>query len=70
MGFHVLSCIKDYWFIDTDLGVPHVAKIMSFKRFEEIRADIHFNNNNLMLAPSDLLTHNRAFKVKPVIEHF
>ena len=37
MGYHVLPALHDYWSTDPDLGVPHIANMMSLKRFEEIQ---------------------------------
>ena len=42
---------------------------MTRKRFEEIRSLLHFKNNNLML-PTMHPQHDRAFEVRPVLEHF
>ena len=69
MGYHVLPSIRDYWSTEPDLAVPFIANIMPRKRFEEIRAMLHFNDNSKMTVPNDP-NHDRAFKVRPVIEHF
>ena len=69
MGYHVLPSIRDYWSTEPDLAVPYIANIMPRKRFEEIRAMLHFNDNSKMTVPNDP-NHDRAFKVRPVIEHF
>ena len=42
---------------------------MTLKRFEEIRAYLHFNNNENMKPTSDP-EHNRAFKVCLVFARF
>jgi len=69
MGYHVLPCIRDYWSSELDLRVPYIANVMTLKRFEEIRAYLHFNDNDLAKPNSDE-EHDRAFKVRPVMEHF
>ena len=45
MGYHQLPSLRDYWSTDPDLAVPFIANIMPRKRFEELRAYVHFNNN-------------------------
>ena len=69
MGYHRLPCIRDYWSSEPDLGVPYIANVMPRRRFEEIRAYFHYNDNSLMKPSSDS-KHDRAFKIRPVIEHF
>ena len=69
MGYHTLPSIRDYWSTEPDLHVPFIANIMTRKRFEEIRSMLHFNDNENMTTPGDL-NHDRAFKIRPVIEHF
>ena len=48
MGYHQLPSLRDYWSTDPDLAVPFIANIMPCKRFEELRAYVHFNNNAMM----------------------
>ena len=69
MGYHVLPSMRDYWSSNPDLSVPFIANIMPRKRFEEIRSLLHFNNNESMRLPSDSL-HDRALKVRLVLDHF
>ena len=69
MGYHKLPSIRDYWSSDPDLSVPYIANVMPLKRFEELRAFLHFNDNDMML-PKDNSLHDRAFKVRPVLDHF
>ena len=68
MGYHVLPYIRDYWSSEQDLGVPYIANVMTLKRFEEIKAYLHFNDNDLVKPDSDEY-HDRAFKVRPVMDH-
>ena len=69
MGYHALPCIRDYWSTDPTFGVYYIANIMPLKRFEELRAYLHFNDNDLM-KPRDHPHHDRAFKIRPVLDHF
>lgn len=69
MGYHRLPTIRDYWSTEPDLRVPYVANVMRRQRFEEIRAFLHFNDNSLMKSSSDP-QHDRAFKIRPVLDHF
>ena len=69
MGYHTLPSIRDYWSCDPTLGVPFISNIMPLKRFEELRAYLHFNNNEKMKPMNDP-NHDRAFKVRPVLNHF
>ncbi|XP_055710857.1 piggyBac transposable element-derived protein 2-like [Phlebotomus papatasi] len=64
MSYHVLPSFKDYWSKDPDIHVPYIASVMTRKRFLEIRNALHFNDN-LMADKSD-----RAYKVRPLINHF
>ena len=46
-GYHCLPSIRGYWSSDPDLAVPYVANVMPRRRFEEIQAFVHSNDNNL-----------------------
>ena len=69
MGYHRLPCLRDYWSTEPDLSVPFISNIMPRRRFEELRAFVHFNDNTLM-KPRDHPDHDRAFKVRLVLNHF
>lgn len=69
MGYHSLPTIRSYWSTDPDMGVPYIAQVMTLHRFEEIRRNLHFNDNNLHV-PRTEPTHDRAFKIRPVFVHF
>lgn len=69
MGYHQLPSLRDYWSTEPDLAVPYIANIMPRKRFEELRSYIHFNNN-AMMKPREDPDHDRAFKVRLVLNHF
>ena len=69
MGYHKLPCIRDYWSSDPDLNVSYIANIMPLKRFEELHAYVHFNDNSTVKPKSDP-EYDRAYKVRPVLHHF
>ena len=69
MGYHVFPSLRDYWFSEEDLGVPYIAKVMPLKWYEEIRSYLHFNDNTLMTDKIDP-SHDRLFKLRPVLDHF
>ena len=64
MGYLVLPCLRDYWSSKLDLGVDFVAKVMPLRRFEEISAVFHFNDN-MTMKPRESPDHDKAFKVRP-----
>lgn len=69
MGYHVLPTFRSYWSSDPDMGVPFIANVMPLNRFEEIRRNLHFSDNNnepLRTQPS----YDRAYKIRPVLDHF
>jgi hypothetical protein len=69
MGYHVLPSLRDYWSTQPDLHVPYIANTMIRSRFETIRSALHFSNNEDMLPITDP-QYDRAFKVRPLINHF
>ena len=62
MGINVLPSIDDYWSHITK--VPHVADVMTGKRFKLLRSSLHFNNNED--APG---SQDRFFKIRPIIDY-
>ena len=69
MGYHVLPGLKDYWSNEVDTGVLFVAECMTRERFAEIRMNLHFSDNTKDLARDDP-QRDRAYKIRPLIEHF
>lgn len=65
MSYHVLPTIRNYWSTDEDMGVPFIANVMPRSRFELIRQNLHFCNNDCQSQVSD-----RAYKIRPVMQHF
>jgi hypothetical protein len=68
MGYHVLPSIRDYWSTMPCTRVPFIANVMPRVRFERIWSALHFANNEL-LDKSDP-TYDRAFKIRPILNHF
>lgn len=72
IGLHVLFDIKKlpatplYWSSDPLLGVPEVQKIMSRNRFDKLSKYLHLNNNANQV-PREDPTHDKLFKVRPVL---
>jgi hypothetical protein len=69
MGYHILPTFRDYWATDEDLSVPLIARTMTYERFAAIRRYLHFNDNEKNI-PIDDANRDRAFKIRPIIEHF
>lgn len=69
MGYHVLPSMRDYWSTEPDMGVPYISNIMPRIRFEDIRRNLHFCNNEEQSGP-DSPNYDRAYKIRPVIDHF
>lgn len=69
MSYHQVPKISDYWSTESDLRVPCVADVMPRDRFMEIRNALHFSDNMKAL-PRGHENHDRAGKVRPIIEHF
>ena len=69
MGYHVLPSLRDYWCTDSDMRVGYVAEVMTYERFVDIRANLHFSDNSKQL-PRENPNHDRASKIRPIIDHF
>lgn len=65
MSYHVLPTLRNYWSTDEDMGVPFISNVMPRTRFEQIRQNLHFSDNNNHSQSSD-----RAYKIRPVMQHF
>ena len=65
MGYHTLPSIRDYWSRDLGLGVKVVSDVMLRDRFFEIRAALHFVDNEI---PQD--KNDKAWKIRSIINHF
>lgn len=46
MGYHILKSLRDYWSKEPDMAVPFFSNAMPRTRFEEIRRNLHFCNND------------------------
>lgn len=60
MGIVNMPAYTDYW--SESLRYDKIAKIMPLKRYQAIRRNIHFVNN-------DNMDNDRYFKIRPVLEH-
>ncbi|GFS46856.1 chimeric ERCC6-PGBD3 protein [Trichonephila inaurata madagascariensis] len=65
MSYHVLPTVRHYWSTDEDMGVSFIANVMPRKRFEQIRQNLHFCNNEDQSQAND-----KACKIRPVMNHF
>ncbi|GFW12549.1 piggyBac transposable element-derived protein 2 [Trichonephila clavipes] len=65
MSYHVLPTVRHYWSTDEDMGVSFIANVMPRKRFEQIRQNLHFSNNEDQSQAND-----KAYKIRPVMHHF
>lgn len=54
-----------YW--HNILGIPCVSETLPQRRFECIRANIHFNDNSKMIDDKTSPNFDRLFKVRPII---
>ena len=63
MGLVKLPSLRDYWRTDA-MGIDYVRETMSQRRYEVIRANLHFSNN---LDPTH--ANDKAAKIRPLIEH-
>lgn len=55
---------RSYW--NETIGNKLIQNTMSVNKFEEIRKNLHFNDNQRML-PADHPNHDRLFKIRPLI---
>ncbi|KAM7314927.1 piggyBac transposable element-derived protein 2-like [Ixodes scapularis] len=68
MSYHVLPALRNYWSTLPDLGVPFIAAVMPLHRFEEIRSALHSADNECQPCKVEP-NFDRAYKVRPVIDH-
>ena len=68
MTIHKLPDIRLYWSTLPIYHVGFIANVMPRKRFEMIRSMLHFANNNTQVSRDDP-TYDRAFKIRPIINH-
>ncbi|GBP18199.1 PiggyBac transposable element-derived protein 2 [Eumeta japonica] len=69
MGYHVLPSLRDYWSTEPDMGVPFISNVMPRARFEEIRRNLHFCNND-EVRDTTSPNYDRAYKIRPIMDHF
>lgn len=68
MGLVKMPSYEDYWTTDNILEMPGLRSTMTRNRFELILSYLHLNNNANNL-PSDNPSHDRLFKVRPLLDH-
>ena len=69
MGYHKLPNLRSYWETGSPFfSVNFVANVMAREKFKEILGNLHFSNNEDAV-PRYHQAHDRAFKVKWLIDH-
>ena len=66
MSIFCLPRSQQYW--SKAYSIEHVNSIMGRVRFEQIKKNIHFNDNNEMV-PSTDENFDKLFKVRPLLSH-
>lgn len=69
MSIHRLPETRLYWSTLPIYSVPLVSNAMTRLRFEEIRSNLHFANNDGQPTRDDP-SYDRAYKIRPVLNHF
>ena len=68
-GYHKLPNLRNYWETRSpSLSMNCVANVMIRERFKEILGNLHFSNNEDVV-PRDHPAHDRAFKVRCLIDY-
>ncbi|XP_033230325.1 piggyBac transposable element-derived protein 2-like [Belonocnema kinseyi] len=57
---------RDYW--SSVRPVPGVSEVMSVNRWEEIKRNLHFNDNESFV-PAGQVGHDKLHKVRPIVKH-
>ena len=67
MGIHRMPTVADYWSTNPGTGAPSVVRTFPLNRFMQLLRVIHFNDNATAIPCGDP-GHDRAHKVRPVIQ--
>ena len=67
MGIHRMPALADYWSSNPGIGAPSVVRAFPMNRFMQLLRTIHFNDNSTAIPRGDP-GHDRAHKVRPVIQ--
>ena len=67
MSLAKLSNSQKYW--SGKLNCPLVSKVMSRDRWEQIKSNLHFNDNNNCETNKDHPNYDKLFKIRPFIAH-
>ena len=69
MGIHKLPKMREYGFVDEGLGNTLIKKMMTRDRFLEILQNLHFADSLQKLPPKEGESFDRAWKLKPFLDH-
>ena len=67
MSLVKLSNSRKYW--SGKLNCPLVSEVMSRDRWEQIKSNLHFNDNNNCETNKDHPNYDKLFKIRPFIAH-
>lgn len=70
MGYNKLPKMRQYWSTESDLNNTAISNTMPRQRFEDIRRNLHFCNNEDPRPPRDDPEFDRGYKVRSVINYF
>ncbi|XP_039287948.1 piggyBac transposable element-derived protein 3-like [Nilaparvata lugens] len=66
MSIVKMNNVRNYW--SKNIGHPLVMNVMGVNKFEEIKKNLHLNDNSTALPVTDP-NHDRLHKIRPVIDH-
>ena len=69
MGINKLPSLKLYWATDEGLGNALIKNTMTRQRYMDILQNLHFADNTQTLPPKTCPTFDRAWKVRPFLDH-
>ena len=61
--------MKSYWSVDEQLGNSMIQKALTRARYLEILQNIHFSDNHKELSPKESEEYDRAWKLRPLLDH-
>ena len=67
MSLVKLSSSRLYW--SGKLNCPLVSQVMSRDRWEQIKSNLHFNDNSNYVASKDDPNYDKLFKIRPLVTH-
>lgn len=66
MSVYRYPSVRSYW---SEYAFQMIQNTMSRNRFEQIRSNIHFNDNS-NIAPKNSPDHDPLYKIRPIVKHF